>query len=134
MVVSAYNLSLEMCMKNPYLFLTCIILDPDNPKAKIDVYLQSLIDELNKLWYDGVLIYDISTKQNFMLRAVFMWTINDFPAYRMLFGWMMRGKLLCPICMEDTKAFTLKYGGKNSWFDCYRRFLNMDHSYRHSRI
>ena len=35
--------------------------------------------------------------------------------------------------MEDTKALTLKYGGKNSWFDCHRRFLDIDHTYRQSR-
>ena len=62
-----------------------------------------------------------------------MWMINDFPAYGMLFGWMMEGKLACLICMEDTKVFTLKYGGKNSQFDCYKRFLDIDHTYRHSR-
>ena len=62
-----------------------------------------------------------------------MWTINDFLTYRMMFGWMTRGKLTCLICMEDTKAFTLKYGGKNSWFDYHRRFLYMDHTYRRSR-
>ena len=48
-VVTPYNLQPEMCMKDPYLFLTCIIPSPDNPKAKIDIYLQLLIDELNKL-------------------------------------------------------------------------------------
>ena len=35
--------------------------------------------------------------------------------------------------MEDTKTFTLKYGKKNSWFDCHRSFLDIDHIYRHSR-
>ena len=32
--------------------------------------------------------------------------------------------------MDDTKAFTLKYGRKNFWFDYHRRFLDMDHTYR----
>jgi len=34
----------------PYMFLTCIIVGPTNPKNKIDVYLQSLINELRILW------------------------------------------------------------------------------------
>ncbi|KAL3363355.1 hypothetical protein AABB24_012577 [Solanum stoloniferum] len=59
-----------------------------------------------------------------------MWTINDFPAYGMLSGWSTAGKLACPCCMEDTKAFRLKHGGKNSWFDCHRRFLPNDHEFR----
>jgi hypothetical protein len=36
-----------------------------------------------------------------------MWTINDFPAYGMLSGWSTHGKLACPYCMENNKAFTL---------------------------
>ncbi|KAM3340268.1 hypothetical protein P3S68_030138 [Capsicum galapagoense] len=59
-----------------------------------------------------------------------MWTINDFPAYGMMSGWSTAGKLACPCCMEDTKAFTLKHGGKNSWFDCHRRFFPMQHEFR----
>ena len=132
-IVTPYNLPPEMCMKDPYLFLTCVIPGPDNPKAKIDVFLQPLIDELNDLWLPGVLTYDVSTKTNFLLRAALMWTINDFPAYGMLSGWMTQGRLSCPICMEDTKAFQLKYGGKKSWFDCHRRFLPEDHPYRRNR-
>jgi len=34
--------------------------------------------------------------------------------------------------MEDTKAFTLPHGGKNSWFDCHRRFLPTDNLFRRS--
>ena len=55
--------------ENPYLFLTCTIPDLDNPKAKIDIYLQSLIDELNELWCDGILTYDISTKAKFYAKG-----------------------------------------------------------------
>ena len=62
-----------------------------------------------------------------------MWTINDFLAYEMLSGWMTQGKLMYSICMEDTKSFTLKYGRMNYWFNYYRRFLDMDYTYRRSR-
>ena len=41
-----------------------------------------------------------------------MWTINDFLAYGMLSGWSTHGKLACPYCMENNKAFTLT-NGKN---------------------
>ena len=68
MVVTPYNLPFEMCIKDHYLFLTCIIPSLNNPKAKIDVYLPPLIDELNELWCQSVLIYNVSMKQNFMLR------------------------------------------------------------------
>ncbi|XP_019226099.1 PREDICTED: uncharacterized protein LOC109207610 [Nicotiana attenuata] len=128
--VTPYNLPPEFCMTSPYLFLTCIIPGPRNPKSLIDVYMQSLIDELNLLWHQGVETYDISTKQKFRLCAALTWTINDFPAYGMLSGWSTAGKLAFPTCMEDTKALTLKHGGKNTWFDCQSRFLPMDHEFR----
>nr|XP_029151021.1 uncharacterized protein LOC114923968 [Arachis hypogaea] len=63
-----------------------------------------------------------------------MWTIIDFPAYGMLSGWSTGGRLACPLCMEDTKAFWLDYSGKNSWFDCHRRYLPEGHPYRHNKV
>jgi hypothetical protein len=59
-----------------------------------------------------------------------MWTINDFPAYGMLFGWSTHGKLTCPYYMESNKAFMVANGGKASFFDCYRHFLPLNHRYR----
>ncbi|WMV50469.1 hypothetical protein MTR67_043854 [Solanum verrucosum] len=128
--VTPYNLPPEMCMTSPYIFLNCVIPGPRNPKVLIDVYLQPLIDELKQLWVQGVETFYVSLKQNFNLRTALMWTINDFPAYGMLSGWMTAGKLACPCCMENTKSFTLKHGRKNSWFDCHRQFLSMDHEFR----
>ena len=56
--VTPYNLPPDMCMKTPYMFLTCITPGPTNLNNKIDVCLQPLIDELRSLW-DGVQTYDI---------------------------------------------------------------------------
>ena len=84
--------------------LSCVVLGPYNSTVGIDVYLQPLIDDLKKLW-SGVLTYDVSRKQNFMMRETLMWTINDFSAYDMLSGWGTHGRLTCSYCMEDIKAF-----------------------------
>jgi hypothetical protein len=48
-ILTSYNLPFWMCIKDAVMFFTVIILGPKNPKHKIDVYLQPLIDELNKL-------------------------------------------------------------------------------------
>jgi len=48
-VVTPYNLLPEMYMTTPFMFLTCVIPGPKNPKSKIDLYLQSLVDELKEL-------------------------------------------------------------------------------------
>jgi hypothetical protein len=81
----------------------------------------------------GALTYDISRKQNFLIRVALMWTINDFPAYEILSGWSTHGKLACLYCMENNKAFTITNGGKTSFFDFHRRFLPHNHRYRKNR-
>ncbi|CAL5197624.1 unnamed protein product [Lathyrus oleraceus] len=62
MIVTPYNLSPEMCMTKPYMFLTCLVHRPYKPKVKIDVYLQPLIDGLQRLWIDGIVAYNVSMK------------------------------------------------------------------------
>ncbi|GAU47807.1 hypothetical protein TSUD_404120, partial [Trifolium subterraneum] len=131
-IVTPYNLPPDTCMTKPYMFLSCIIPGPSNPTNGIDVYLQPLIDDLKRLWI-GELTYDIARKENFTMRAALMWTINGFPAYGMLSGWSTHGKLACPHCMNHTKSFTLKKGGKASWFDCHRRFLPANHQFRRKK-
>ncbi|XP_024634618.1 uncharacterized protein [Medicago truncatula] len=82
-LLTPYNVPLEMCMSKPYLFLSCIVPGPTSSLDGIDVYIQPLIDDLNRLW-NGVSTYDIARKKIFRMRAALMWTINDFPAYGML--------------------------------------------------
>jgi len=59
--VTPYNLPPEMLMSRSYMFLSCLILGPRNPKTGIDVYLEPLIDDLKKLW-SGVETYDKGRK------------------------------------------------------------------------
>ncbi len=104
-------------MKDEYMFLSMIVLGSKNPKQKLDVFLQPLIDELKDLWEVGVQTYDVSNKKNFQMRVALMWIISDFPAYSMLSGWSTAGKLACPYYKEDSYAFTLTSCGKTSWFE-----------------
>jgi len=111
-ILTVYNLPPGMCMRPEFMFLSMVIPGPSSPGRNIDVCLRPLIDELTQLWSSGALTYDISRRQNFVMRATLMWTINDFPAYGMISGWSTRGKLACPYCMENNKAFTLTNRGK----------------------
>ncbi|CAN6719163.1 unnamed protein product [Malus baccata var. baccata] len=70
----------------------------------IDVYLWPLVDELKDLWENGVRTYDKYTGQMFTMRAAVMWTVNDFPTYAMVSGWMTKGYLACPICKENVTS------------------------------
>ncbi|KAK9145006.1 hypothetical protein Sjap_004909 [Stephania japonica] len=122
-IFTPYNLSPSMYMKREFMFLTVIMPGPNNPTLRIDVFLQPLVKELLDLWFYGVATYCISIRTNFLMRAALMWTINDFPAYIMLSGWITYGKRACPYCMDDTNEFQLRHGGKTFWYDCHRRFL-----------
>jgi hypothetical protein len=110
-------------MRLEFMFLSMVIPGPSSPVQNIDVCLRPLIDELAQLWSSGALTYDISRKQNFLMRAALMWTINDFPAYGMLSGWSTHGKLACLYYMENKKAFTLTNRGKASFFLLSPSFL-----------
>ncbi|XP_042437115.1 uncharacterized protein LOC122023089 [Zingiber officinale] len=99
------------------------------PGNDIDVYLEVLVDDLQLLWegVDGV--YDAYRREVFTLKAVLLWTINDFPAYGNLSGCTTHGYYACPICGEDTYAKHLQNGKKMS-FAGHRRFLPRFHPYR----
>ncbi|WVZ58411.1 hypothetical protein U9M48_008687 [Paspalum notatum var. saurae] len=86
-ILIPYNLSPWLCLKQPFWMMSMLIPGPKSPGNNIDVYLEPLIDELKQLWTVGVEAWDAKAKTNFTLRAVLLWTINDFPAYGMLSGW-----------------------------------------------
>ncbi|XXG68736.1 hypothetical protein AAC387_Pa06g1755 [Persea americana] len=95
-ILMPYNLPPWMCMKEPFLMMSLLILGPNSPGNDIDVYLRPMVDELKELWHHGVSTYDASTKQTFQMHAAMMWTINDFPAFGNLSGWSTKGYNACP--------------------------------------
>ena len=120
-------------MKEYNIFLTLVILVPRNPDWSINVYLRPIIDVLKFLWSDGIRTFDVSKKQNFMMKTALMWTINNFSAYGMLSGWSTYGKLACSYCMKNIKVFQLEHHRKPCWFDCHHQFLSKHHPLKSSR-
>jgi len=45
-----------------------------------------------------------------------MWTINDFPTYKIVSSLSMYGKLTCLYYIENNQAFTLTNNSKTSFF------------------
>ena len=131
-IMITYNLPPWLCMKRKYMMLTLLIFGPKQPGNDIDVYLAPLIDDLKELWEVGVEAYDAHREERFLLRAVLLWTINDFPAYGNLAGCTVKGYQACPICGEKTCAKRLKHNKKMS-FTGHRRFLRRDHPYRRQK-
>ncbi|GJT25794.1 hypothetical protein Tco_0895731 [Tanacetum coccineum] len=80
-ILTTYNLPPWLCMKESSFMLTLLIPGLKSPSKDIDVYLRPLIDDLKVLWaLEGVDTIDVATCQKFNMRAMVLWTINDFPA------------------------------------------------------
>ena len=84
------------------MMLTLLISGPKQPGNDIGIFLQPLIDDLKMLRDVGVEVYDAYLKEVFTLKAVLLWTINDFPAYGNFSGCSVKGYMAYPICVENT--------------------------------
>ncbi|KAL0346421.1 UNVERIFIED_CONTAM: hypothetical protein Scaly_1658100 [Sesamum calycinum] len=70
-----------------------------------------------------------TVEQTFIMRAAYMLTVNDIPAYEMESGWSIAGIMGCPVYMDNIWAFHLL----PCYFDYHRQFLPKDHSYRKNK-
>ncbi|KAI5338316.1 hypothetical protein L3X38_017587 [Prunus dulcis] len=61
--------------------------------------------------------------------SVLLWTVNDFPAYGNLSGFVVKGYKACPICGDDTPSHILKNGHKICYIG-HRKWLPINHPYR----
>nr|GEX27465.1 hypothetical protein [Tanacetum cinerariifolium] len=101
------------------------------PGKDIDVYLRTLIEDLKVLWdRKGVEPIDVASGQKFNMRAMVLWTINDFPARSSLSGWSGQGYKACPICNKDTPS--VRVLSKTAYVG-HRRFLKKPHKWRNLR-
>ena len=86
-VMTAYNLPMWLCTKDPYKMLTLLIPGSNAPGKNIDVLLRPLVDELKELWNEGVVVCDAATKTSFSNVSCVVITINGFPTRSSLSGW-----------------------------------------------
>ncbi|XP_070020356.1 uncharacterized protein LOC142180916 [Nicotiana tabacum] len=128
-ILMPYNLPPWMCMKQEFFILSLLIPGPKALGNNIDVFLQPLIEKLNKLWDVGIETYDASAKEIFQMRASLMWTINDFSAYGTLSRWCTYGRVACPSCNINTQSRRLRHGKKFCYMG-HQRFLKLGHKYR----
>ena len=109
-----------------------LISGPKQPGNDIDVFLAPLIEELERLWKDGIRVYDAHKKEWCVVRAMILCTINDFPAYGNLSGCRTKGYKACPVCGEHTCSVRLTHCKKIVYMG-HRRFLRVGHAYRRKK-
>ncbi|XP_010507376.1 PREDICTED: uncharacterized protein LOC104783990 [Camelina sativa] len=124
-----YNMTPDLCMKEANIMLSLLIPGPHQPGNSIDVYLEPLIEDLNRLWSKGEVTYDAFSKTTFTLRVMLLWTISDFPAYGNLACCKVKGKMGCPICGKHTDSLWLSHSRKFVYM-CHRKSLSPSHRFR----
>jgi hypothetical protein len=131
-ILVPYNLPPSLCMRKEFSILSLLIPGPKAPGDDIDVFLAPLIDELNELWVVGVKAFDSNKTEEFILKAMLLWAIHDFPAYGTLSGCNVHGYLGCPICGEETQSDWLPVS-KKICYHTHRRFLPRNHKFRYDK-
>jgi hypothetical protein len=114
------------------MFLSIIILGPKSVKsANFDVLIPPLIEELQELWEGvrGLNILQPIGRRKFLMRAILMWTIHDFPRYGLVSGCQHQGDKTCPPYGSRTTGRWSKELGKVV-FEGNRRWLNQNHPYK----
>ena len=71
------------------------------------MYLKSLINDLKLLWEKGFDVFVSYSQETFRLRVMLFCTMNDFPTYKNLSGYSVKGHFSCPICEENTSNIQL---------------------------
>ena len=120
--VTPLNLPPGTLLRPEYIFLSLVIPGPEHPGRKLNILMQPLVDEFQKLWDEGVMTWDASLKRKFRMKAIYLWSVHNFMAYGDFAGWNTHGRLACP-CGYGCIGFTLHHGCKACWFDCHRRIL-----------
>jgi len=85
-ILTIYNLPPWMCQKRKYLLLTILISGPTQPGVDMDVFLEPLMEEMKKLWEEGVAMWNEFWNEAFTLKAMIFVTRNDYPALFSLSG------------------------------------------------
>ena len=75
-----YNLPPELVNKDEYTFLALVIPGPKHSRPKLSMFMRPLFKELKQLW-KGVKAYDSYAREEFTLRAGYIWSIHDLMAY-----------------------------------------------------
>ena len=114
--------------------LAMLIFGPNSVTSDhFDEFMGPLVDELLDLWTHGIYIMDAASyngSSNFIMRAMVIWTIGDFPAYGMMASCTTKGFHGCHVCGGGYRFRRAKLLHKNVYCNCARRCLPENHHMR----
>jgi hypothetical protein len=95
------------------------------------MFLEPLMDDMQKLWEYGVTLWDEYNRQHFNLNAIIFYMINDNPAHLSPTG-HVKGKMGCVVCVDQMESIYLPSSSKPVYVR-HRRFLTRKHKYHQWR-
>ena len=129
-----YNIPPWMRTKRHFIMWSLIIPGKKSVTGdNFDVYLEPLLEELLTLWNTGVRTDDAAKyggSSEFLMKAILLWTIHDFPAYGIVAGCVTKGYKGCPVCGPGTISRRSRALHKNVYEGQYRRWLPLRHPWR----
>jgi hypothetical protein len=92
--------------------LSILIQGPKQAGTDIDVFLESLMEDMAKLWNEGVHMWDQYQHEYFTLYAIIFISIHDAPGSFTLSGQTKGKSDACPICVDGTALVYLSSSRK----------------------
>jgi hypothetical protein len=108
--------------------LTTHISGPKQAGIDIDVFLEPLMDDMQKLWEHVVNVWNEYKKEHFNLKAIIFCMINNNPARLALTG-QVKGKTRCVVCVDQMESIYLPSSSKLVYI-WHHIFLPPKHMYR----
>jgi hypothetical protein len=118
----------RLCHKRKYLMLSILIQGPKQASIDIDVFLKSLMEDMAKLWNEGVHMWDQYQQKYFTLKAIIFVCIHNAPE-GFTVSRQTKGKSGCPVCVDRTALIYLP-SSRKLVFMRHLRFLERKHKYR----
>jgi hypothetical protein len=78
-ILTMYNLSTWLCHERKYLMLSILIQGPKQAGININVFLEPLMEDMAKLWNEGVRMWDKYQQEYFTLYAIIFVCLHDAP-------------------------------------------------------
>jgi hypothetical protein len=112
--------------------LSILIQGQKQADIDIDVFLEPLIEDMVKLWNEGVHIWDQYQQEYFTLKVIIFVCIHDAPV-GFTVSRQIKGKRGCPVCVDGTASVYLP-SSRKFIFMRHRRFLDRKHKYHKMKI
>jgi hypothetical protein len=132
-ILVMYNLLTWLCHKRKYLMLSILIQGPKQAGTDIDVFREPLMEDMAKLWNEGVRMWDQYQQEYFTLYAIIFVCICDAPGGFTLSGQTKGKSGACPVRIDGTASVYLPSSRKLVYMR-HRWFLPRKHKYRKMKM